>query len=207
MSKHTVSFRIGRICRLFAAAGICLSLSACGSPAGAAPSGSSASSEAAPLSGTSAASAAETSAEALPVITVITETVEDGDGPAEETAAGKNTAEGNSAERSAAGGTFTITFAGDILMDPGYSAGDALTKQGAEGSFDEEALSIMRDADLFVVNNEFAYTSRGTAVSKQYNFRADPKNAFRSSRPTVQRSTVTTNFRMSKSSSTKATSP
>ena len=177
MSKHTVSFRIGRICRLFAAAGICLSLSACGSPAGAAPSGSSASSEAAPLSGTSAASAAETSAEALPVITVVTDTVEDGDGPAEETAAGKNTAEGNSAEPSAPDGTFTITFAGDILMDPGYSAGDALTKQGAEGSFDEEALSIMRDADLFVVNNEFAYTSRGTAVSKQYNFRADPKNA------------------------------
>ena len=62
-------------------------------------------------------------------------------------------------------------------MDPGYSAGDALTKRGAEGSFDEETLSIMRDADLFVVNNEFAFTSRGTAVSKQYNFRADPKNA------------------------------
>ena len=75
------------------------------------------------------------------------------------------------------GGAFTVTFAGDILMDPGYAAGDALTKRGAEGCFDDEALALMRDADLFVVNNEFAYTTRGTAVSKQFNFRADPKHA------------------------------
>ena len=170
MSKHPVSYRIGRICRLFATAGICLHLAACGAPAGAG------SSEAAALSAAPAASAAETAAEALPVITVVTETVEDGDGPAEENTAENNTTEGNSTEPSAPDGTFTITFAGDILMDPGYAAGDALTKRGAEGSFDEEALSIMRNADLFVVNNEFAFTSRGTAVSKQYNFRADPKN-------------------------------
>ena len=171
MSKHPVSYRIGRICHLFATAGICLHLAACGAPAGAG------SSEAAALSAAPAASAVETSAEALPVITVVTETVEDGDGPAEENTADNNTTEGNSTEPSAPDGTFTITFAGDILMDPGYAAGDALTKRGAEGSFDEEALSIMRNADLFVVNTEFAFTSRGTAVSKQYNFRADPKNA------------------------------
>ena len=172
MSKHPVSYRIGRICRLFVTAGICLCLAACGAPAGAASSGAAVPSGSSASSGTPAASAAETSAEALPVITVITETVEDG----EDTAA-ENTAAENTSMPSAADGTFTITFAGDILMDPGYSAGDALTKRGAEGSFDEEALSIMRDADLFVVNNEFAFTSRGTAVSKQYNFRTDPKNA------------------------------
>ena len=172
MSKHPVSYRIGRICRLFVTAGICLCLAACGAPAGTASSGAAVPSGSSASSGTPAASAAETSAEALPVITVITETVEDG----EDTAA-ENTAAENTSMPSAANGTFTITFAGDILMDPGYSAGDALTKRGAEGSFDEEALSIMRDADLFVVNNEFAFTSRGTAVSKQYNFRADPKNA------------------------------
>ena len=74
-------------------------------------------------------------------------------------------------------GTFTITFAGDILMDPGYAAGDALTKRGAAGCFDEDALSLMRGSDLFVVNNEFAYTSGGKAVSKKFNFRADPKHA------------------------------
>ena len=72
--------------------------------------------------------------------------------------------------------TFTIAFAGDILMDPGYAAGDALTKRGAEGCFDGEALSLMRGAELFVVNNEFAWTTRGTAVAKEFNFRADPKH-------------------------------
>ena len=172
MSKHPVSYRIGRICRLFVTAGICLCLAACGAQAGAASSGAAVPSGSSASSGTPAASAAETSAEALPVITVVTETVDDGTDPAAE-----NTAAENTSMPSAADGTFTITFAGDILMDPGYSAGDALTKRGAEGSFDEETLSIMRDADLFVVNNEFAFTSRGTAVSKQYNFRADPKNA------------------------------
>ena len=172
MSKHPVSYRIGRICRLFVTAGICLCLAACGAPAGAASSGAAVPSGSSASSGTPAASAAETSAEALPGITVVTETVDDGTDPAAE-----NTAAENTSMPSAADGTFTITFAGDILMDPGYSAGDALTKRGAEGSFDEETLSIMRDADLFVVNNEFAFTSRGTAVSKQYNFRADPKNA------------------------------
>ncbi|MBR7058595.1 MAG: CapA family protein [Stomatobaculum sp.] len=172
MSKHPVSFRIGRICRLFVTAGICLYLAACSAPAGAKSSETSVPSGSTDSSGASAAASdAETSAEALPVITVITETVDDGTEPAAE-----NTAAENPSMSSAADGTFTITFAGDILMDPGYSAGDALTKRGAEGSFDEEALSIMRNADLFVVNNEFAFTSRGTAVSKQYNFRADPKN-------------------------------
>ena len=173
MSKHPVSYRIGRICRLFVTAGICLCLAACGAPAGTASSGAAVPSGSSASSGTSAAaSAAETSAEALPVITVITETVEEGADTAAE-----NTAAENTLAPFAADGTFTVTFAGDILMDPGYSAGDALTKHGAEGSFDAEALSIMRNADLFVVNNEFAFTSRGTAVSKQYNFRADPKNA------------------------------
>lgn len=173
MSKHPVSFRIGRICRLFVTAGICLCLAACSAPAGAKSSETSVPSGSTDSSGASAAASdAETSAEALPVITVITETVDDGTEPAAE-----NTAAENPSMSSAADGTFTITFAGDILMDPGYAAGDALTKRGAEGSFDEEALSIMRNADLFVVNNEFAFTSRGTAVSKQYNFRADPKNA------------------------------
>ena len=177
MSKHSVSFRIGRICRLFVTAGISLSLSACGASAGDTSSGAAASSEAAPSSGSSAAFVAETSAEDLPVITVITETVEDEADTAAENNAAENTAAENTPAPPAADSTYTITFAGDILMDPGYSAGDALTKRGAEGSFDEEALSIMRSADLFVVNNEFAFTSRGTAVSKQYNFRADPKNA------------------------------
>ena len=108
----------------------------------------------------------QSSADERPVINVITEPL------AEETDA----APGTSDTPDAADRTYTITFAGDILMDPGYSAGAALTQRGAEGSFDEEALALMRGADLFVVNNEFAWTAGGTAVSKEYNFRADPKH-------------------------------
>ena len=111
-------------------------------------------------------SAPQSSADERPVINVITEPL------AEETDA----APGTSDTPDAADRTYTITFAGDILMDPGYSAGAALTQRGAEGSFDEEALALMRGADLFVVNNEFAWTAGGTAVSKEYNFRADPKH-------------------------------
>ena len=111
-------------------------------------------------------SAPQSSAEERPVINVITEPL------AEET----DVAPGTSDTPDAADRTYTITFAGDILMDPGYSAGAALTQRGAEGSFDEEALALMRGADLFVVNNEFAWTAGGTAVSKEYNFRADPKH-------------------------------
>ena len=111
-------------------------------------------------------SAPQSSADERPVINVITEPL------AEET----DVAPGTSDTPDAADRTYTITFAGDILMDPGYSAGAALTQRGAEGSFDEEALALMRGADLFVVNNEFAWTAGGTAVSKEYNFRADPKH-------------------------------
>ena len=111
-------------------------------------------------------SAPQSSADERPVINVITEPL------AEET----DVVPGTSDTPDAADRTYTITFAGDILMDPGYSAGAALTQRGAEGSFDEEALALMRGADLFVVNNEFAWTAGGTAVSKEYNFRADPKH-------------------------------
>ena len=73
--------------------------------------------------------------------------------------------------------TFSFLFAGDILFDPSYSAGTAFLTGGASGCFDAEALKMMREADVFVVNNEFAYTSGGTAVSKEYNFRTAPEHA------------------------------
>lgn len=119
----------------------------------------------------SESSAPETTAAERPVINVITDPI-----PGDDDSAGSSepAPDGPSADP---GGTFTITFAGDILMDPGYAAGAALTERGAEGCFSADALALMRDADLFVVNNEFAYTTRGTAVSKEYNFRTDPKNA------------------------------
>ena len=117
--------------------------------------------------------------ETLPVINVVSE-VPEGAEPVSGAAESVETAGEEASPESASGSapeTFTVTFAGDILMDPGYAAGDALTKRGAEGCFDEEALSLMRNADLFVVNNEFAWTTRGTAAAKQFTFRADPKHA------------------------------
>lgn len=149
---------------------------ACGAPADPAPGAVSPAEEraASKTAGPSGApsspetsSGPETAAGERPVINVITEPL------AEET----DVAPGTSDTPDAADRTFTITFAGDILMDPGYSAGAALTERGAEGCFDAESLALMRDADLFVVNNEFAWTAGGTAVSKEYNFRADPKHA------------------------------
>ncbi|MBO5574429.1 MAG: hypothetical protein J5947_09330, partial [Clostridium sp.] len=38
------------------------------------------------------------------------------------------------------GETYTIAFAGDILFDPSYAAGYALTRNGVQGSFDAAAL-------------------------------------------------------------------
>ena len=143
---------------------------ACGGNHNNTASGAASSAESGAASKASAAketsSAPQSSADERPVINVITEPL------AEET----DVAPGTSDTPDAADRTYTITFAGDILMDPGYSAGAALTQRGAEGSFDEEALALMRGADLFVVNNEFAWTAGGTAVSKEYNFRADPKH-------------------------------
>ena len=143
---------------------------ACGGNHADTASGAASSAESGAASKASAAketsSAPQSSADERPVINVITEPL------AEET----DVAPGTSDTPDAADRTYTITFAGDILMDPGYSAGAALTQRGAEGSFDEEALALMRGADLFVVNNEFAWTAGGTAVSKEYNFRADPKH-------------------------------
>ena len=73
----------------------------------------------------------------------------------------------------------TLAFIGDINFDDSWcvmqyyhSQGDNLSKV-----IDEEYLKIMRDADIFWVNNEFTYSDRGTPLNgKAYTFRSDPKN-------------------------------
>ena len=43
-------------------------------------------------------------------------------------------------------------------------------------SFSEDALWEMQNADIFMINNEFTYTNRGTPTEgKTYTFRADPQ--------------------------------
>lgn len=73
-----------------------------------------------------------------------------------------------------------MTFAGDILFDPQYAVMANLVQRGGkiEEAFSEDLLAVMRGADIFMVNNEFPYTNRGTSLpEKQFTFRAEPERA------------------------------
>ena len=74
-------------------------------------------------------------------------------------------------------GQLTFSFAGDLLFDPSYAAGNAILSRGIEGSFAPEALSAMRGSDIFLVNNEFTYTTSGRRNNKTFTFRTNPSNA------------------------------
>lgn len=71
-----------------------------------------------------------------------------------------------------------MNFTGDFSLAEGvgtttyfHSVGDDLT-----ACLSEKLLSEMNASDILVLNNEFAYTKRGTALpGKDYTFRADPK--------------------------------
>lgn len=74
----------------------------------------------------------------------------------------------------AAEGEVSLVFAGDILFDDGYSIMAKMKSrgQGIEGSIDSGLLGVMRDADIFMVNNEFTYTKRGAPTpGKAFTFR------------------------------------
>ncbi len=73
-----------------------------------------------------------------------------------------------------------MAFAGDILFDPSYAVMAKLQQRGGAitEAFSEDLLAEMRGADIFMVNNEFPYTSRGTPTAgKQFTFRAKPESA------------------------------
>ena len=74
--------------------------------------------------------------------------------------------------------SITFTFAGDILFDPSYAAGAAIAARGIENCFDDKALDIMKSADIFMLNNEFTYTTAAQPLpDKKYTFKADPSSA------------------------------
>lgn len=75
--------------------------------------------------------------------------------------------------------TVTFAFAGDILFDLDYATGaSALQRGGITGSFDQSVLDLMRSEDVFMVNNEFPYSDRGTPLAdKKFTFRATPSTA------------------------------
>lgn len=74
----------------------------------------------------------------------------------------------------------TIGFAGDILLDDNYAAGNAFRRHGnsAEGVVGESLLERMTGADIMMVNNEFPYSYGGTPCEgKTFTFRARPETA------------------------------
>ena len=73
----------------------------------------------------------------------------------------------------------TLLFGGDILFDDSYAVMNRLRQRenGIYDCMDEALLKEMRDADIFMLNNEFTYTARGTATAgKSYTFRSKPEN-------------------------------
>lgn len=72
----------------------------------------------------------------------------------------------------------TLTFAGDVLFDPNYAIMASMLQRGGDisASFDEELLTVMRESDIFMLNNEFPYSDRGAPLEeKQFTFRAKPE--------------------------------
>lgn len=75
--------------------------------------------------------------------------------------------------------TVTLKFCGDILLDDNYAVMKNFVSKGSdvENSFTGGLLDEMREADIFMVNNEFPYTDRGNPLpNKMYTFRAHPEN-------------------------------
>ena len=74
-------------------------------------------------------------------------------------------------------GQVTLTFAGDVLFDDGYAImgavrGDDDISKGVM----PEVIERMQSADIMMLNNEFAYSTRGVPTEgKQFTFRARPE--------------------------------
>lgn len=69
-----------------------------------------------------------------------------------------------------------FTFAGDILFSSDYATGVQAWSAGIMNCFDEGTTELMRNADVFMLNNEFEYTTGGTAIpNKKYTLRALPE--------------------------------
>lgn len=73
----------------------------------------------------------------------------------------------------------TFAFAGDILLDDEYAMMFHYRTRGSDinDTFSADLLERMRSADVFMLNNEFPFSSRGTPTEgKTFTFRANPAN-------------------------------
>lgn len=76
-------------------------------------------------------------------------------------------------------GKVTMTFAGDVLFDDHYAITGTVRASGdiSQGIM-PEVMERMQAADIMMLNNEFAYSNRGTPLEeKQFTFRARPETA------------------------------
>ncbi len=74
-------------------------------------------------------------------------------------------------------GDIVLDFTGDISFAEGIATTDYMDHQmnGIADCFSEDLLAEMRSADILMINNEFAYSTRGTPLAgKAYTFRANP---------------------------------
>ncbi|MCR5735125.1 MAG: CapA family protein [Lachnospiraceae bacterium] len=72
-----------------------------------------------------------------------------------------------------------FTFAGDILFAEGYSITNKLKAVGNDINqvIKPEVMSGLKDCDIFMINNEFPYSDRGTPkAGKTFTFRAKPES-------------------------------
>ena len=78
-------------------------------------------------------------------------------------------------ESSAEAVTVRLGFAGDINFDEDWPTTQYMDREGGiEAVFSGDLIELMRGFDIFMLNNEFTYSTRGEKTDKSYNFRADP---------------------------------
>lgn len=71
----------------------------------------------------------------------------------------------------------TLAFTGDVNFAENYVTTNYMDRcaNGIYDCFSEDLLEVMNGVDIMMVNNEFTYSTRGTALAgKAYTFRADP---------------------------------
>lgn len=71
----------------------------------------------------------------------------------------------------------TLLFAGDINFDDGYAnMGNYHRQGGIDGVLSKNLMQELNSADIFMINNEFPYSNRGTPTAgKKFTFRAKPE--------------------------------
>ena len=75
------------------------------------------------------------------------------------------------------GDSTVIRVVGDVSFADNWKIAPALDERGKGiyGVLSEETVKLLRDADIFLANNEFTYSTRGEALKgKMYTFRAKP---------------------------------